>query len=142
MIAMALACRPDIPIADEPTPALDLSIRTRVLDLLLRLQAEMGRSFIFISHDMAVIRYFCDRVAVMYRGKIVEIGETEQIIDNPQHPAPRRCSARCQSPIPSLRGTRQRHHYQPAGAQDHPVPFACGCGRYCAPILRAHRPAC
>ena len=86
VIARAIALKPELIIADEPTSALDVSIRTQVLDLLLQLQAEMGLSFIFISHDMAVIRYFCDRVAVMYRGQIVEIGETEQIISNPKHP--------------------------------------------------------
>ena len=82
VIARAIALKPELDFADEPTSALDVSIRTQVLDLLLQLQAEMKLSFIFISHDMAVIRYFCDRVAVMYRGQIVEIGETEQIINN------------------------------------------------------------
>jgi peptide/nickel transport system ATP-binding protein len=113
VVARAIALEPRIVIADEPTSALDVSIRTQVLDLLLRLQAEMGLSFIFISHDMAVIRYFCDRVAVMYRGRIVEIGETEQIITDPQHPYTQALLSSVPLPDPGLRGTRARHRYRP-----------------------------
>ena len=112
VVARAIALEPKLVIADEPTSALDVSIRTQVLDLLLRLQAEMGLSFIFISHDMAVIRYFCDRVAVMYRGKIVEIGETEQIITDPQHAYTKALLSSVPIPDPSLRGQRQRHRYR------------------------------
>ncbi|MDF0597281.1 ABC transporter ATP-binding protein [Psychromarinibacter halotolerans] len=111
VVARAIALEPRLVIADEPTSALDVSIRTQVLDLLLKLQAEMGLSFIFISHDMAVIRYFCDRVAVMYRGKIVEIGETEQIITDPQHPYTKALLSSVPISDPALRGTRQRHRY-------------------------------
>ena len=113
VIARAIALEPKLVIADEPTSALDVSIRTQVLDLLLRLQAERGLSFIFISHDMAVIRYFCDRVAVMYRGQIVEIGETEDIIQNPQHPYTKALLSSVPIPDPGLRGTRKRHRYVP-----------------------------
>ena len=113
VIARAIALEPKLVIADEPTSALDVSIRTQVLDLLLRLQAERGLSFIFISHDMAVIRYFCDRVAVMYRGQIVEIGETEEIIQNPQHPYTKALLSSVPIPDPGLRGTRKRHRYVP-----------------------------
>ena len=105
VIARAIALKPELIIADEPTSALDVSIRTQVLDLLLQLQAEMGLSFIFISHDMAVIRYFCDRVAVMYRGQIVEIGETEHIISNPKHPYTKALLSSVPIPDPALRGT-------------------------------------
>jgi peptide/nickel transport system ATP-binding protein len=112
VVARAIALEPRLVIADEPTSALDVSIRTQVLDLLLKLQAEMGLSFIFISHDMAVIRYFCDRVAVMYRGRIVEIGETEQIITDPQHPYTKALLSSVPISDPSQRGTRQRHRYR------------------------------
>ncbi|MGI9500359.1 MAG: ATP-binding cassette domain-containing protein, partial [Geminicoccaceae bacterium] len=112
VVARAIALEPKLVIADEPTSALDVSIRTQVLDLLLRLQAEMGLSFIFISHDMAVIRYFCDRVAVMYRGRIVEIGETEQIITDPQHSYTQALLSSVPIANPALRGTRQRHRYR------------------------------
>ncbi len=112
VVARAIALEPKLVIADEPTSALDVSIRTQVLDLLLRLQAEMGLSFIFISHDMAVIRYFCDRVAVMFKGRIVEIGETEQIITDPQHPYTKALLSSVPISDPTQRGTRQRHRYQ------------------------------
>ena len=112
VVARAIALEPKLVIADEPTSALDVSIRTQVLDLLLRLQAEMGLSFIFISHDMAVIRYFCDRVAVMYQGRIVEIGETEQIITDPQHPYTQALLSSVPIADPALRGTRRRHRYR------------------------------
>ena len=111
VVARAIALEPKLVIADEPTSALDVSIRTQVLDLLLKLQAEMGLSFIFISHDMAVIRYFCDRVAVMYQGRIVEIGETEQIITDPQHPYTKALLSSVPIADPALRGTRTRHRY-------------------------------
>jgi peptide/nickel transport system ATP-binding protein len=112
VVARAIALEPKLVIADEPTSALDVSIRTQVLDLLLKLQAEMGLSFIFISHDMAVIRYFCDRVAVMFRGEIVEIGETEQIITDPQHPYTKALLSSVPIADPTQRGTRTRHRYQ------------------------------
>ena len=112
VVARAIALDPKLVIADEPTSALDVSIRTQVLDLLLRLQAEMGLSFIFISHDMAVIHYFCDRVAVMYRGRIVEIGETEQIITAPEHPYTQALISAVPVPDPALRGTRKRVRYR------------------------------
>jgi peptide/nickel transport system ATP-binding protein len=82
-IARALALDPRIIIADEATSALDVSIRSQILDLLLDIQKRLSLSFIFISHDISVVRYFCDRVAVMHRGKIVEIGDAEQICTAP-----------------------------------------------------------
>ncbi|WP_421726150.1 ABC transporter ATP-binding protein [Bauldia sp.] len=85
-IARALALDPRIIIADEATSALDVSIRAQILDLLLGIQERLRLSFIFISHDIAVVRYFCQRVAVMHKGKIVEIGSAEQICTEPQQP--------------------------------------------------------
>jgi peptide/nickel transport system ATP-binding protein len=84
VIARALALDPRLIIADEATSALDVTLRGQILDLLLKLQPRLGLSFIFISHDLGVIRYFCNRVAVMYRGEIVEIGDTEQICTSPR----------------------------------------------------------
>ena len=83
-IARALALDPKIIIADEATAALDVSIRAQILDLLLDIQKRLNLSFIFISHDISVVRYFCDRVAVMHRGKLVEVGTAEQICTAPQ----------------------------------------------------------
>ena len=85
-IARSLALDPTIIIADEATAALDVSIRSQILDLLLEIQQRLNLSFIFISHDISVVRYFCDRVAVMHRGKIVETGTAEQICTDPREP--------------------------------------------------------
>ncbi len=86
MIAMALACNPELLIADEPTTALDVTIQRQILDLLAKLQAERGMSILFISHDLGVIAEIADEVAVMYRGKLVEYGSVEKIFLSPQHP--------------------------------------------------------
>ena len=85
-IARALALDPRIIIADEATAALDVSIRSQILDLLLDIQKRLDLSFLFISHDISVVRYFCDRVAVMHRGKVVEIGTAEEICTAPKEP--------------------------------------------------------
>ncbi|MDH3608178.1 MAG: ABC transporter ATP-binding protein [Gammaproteobacteria bacterium] len=84
-IARALAVNPKIIICDEPTSALDVSVQAQILDLLNDLQARLGISYLFITHNMSVVAYFADRVAVMYQGKIVEEGEVEQVLTNPQH---------------------------------------------------------
>jgi len=86
MIAMALALDPQIIIADEPTTALDVMVQAQVLRLLKRLQAELGLSMIFITHDLSVLVEVCDYIAVMYAGKIVETGPAEQVFENPLHP--------------------------------------------------------
>ncbi len=86
MIAMALSCRPRLLVADEPTTALDVTIQAQILAELRRLRAEFGMSLILITHNFGIIRGLCDRVAVMFRGEIVESGETEQVLKNPQHP--------------------------------------------------------
>ena len=84
-IARALALQPRMIVCDEPTSALDVSIQSQILNLLADLQDEFGLSYLFISHDMAVIHHVCDRIAVMFNGKIVEIGERDRIINEPQH---------------------------------------------------------
>jgi peptide/nickel transport system ATP-binding protein len=93
VIARALALDPRLIIADEATSALDVTLRGQILDLLLDLQPKLGLSFILISHDLGVIRYFCNRVAVMLRGEIVEIGQTDDICDRPQQPYTQRLLA-------------------------------------------------
>jgi oligopeptide/dipeptide ABC transporter ATP-binding protein len=86
MIAMALACDPDLLIADEPTTALDVTIQAQILDLILEIQREIGMAVIFITHDMGVIAEVCQRVCVMYAGKIVESARVETLFRNPAHP--------------------------------------------------------
>ena len=85
-IARALAAEPKLLILDEPVSALDVSVRAEVMNLLIDLREKFGLTYIFISHDLAMIRYISDVIAVMYLGKIVEFGTWEQIIDRPQHP--------------------------------------------------------
>ena len=93
VIARALALNPRLVIADEATSALDVTLRGQILDLLLELQPKLGLSFLFISHDLGVVRYFCNRIAVMHRGEIVEIGEADAICTAPTHPYTRRLMA-------------------------------------------------
>jgi peptide/nickel transport system ATP-binding protein len=104
-IARALALEPRLILADEATSALDVSLRAQVLDLMLELRQRLNLSFIFISHDIAVIRYFCDRVAVMYGGRLVEEGLTAQVIGAPRHDYTRRLLAAVPRPDPGARVT-------------------------------------
>ena len=86
VIAIALACNPDVLIADEPTTALDVTIQAQILELLKELQQKFQMAIIFITHDLGVVANVADRVAVMYAGKVVEVGTAEEVFYNPQHP--------------------------------------------------------
>lgn len=85
MIAMALACQPQILIADEPTTALDVTIQAQILELMMELKEKLGMAIIMITHDLGVVASMCDRIAVMYAGRIVEYGTTDDIFYNPKH---------------------------------------------------------
>jgi peptide/nickel transport system permease protein len=103
-IAMALANDPDVIIADEPTTALDVTVQAQILSLLSDLRRERGLAIIFITHDFGVVGQLCDRLAVMYAGRIVEEGPTQAVLSAPQHPYTRRLID-C---VPTLGGGQRR----------------------------------
>jgi peptide/nickel transport system ATP-binding protein len=115
-IARAIALEPQLIVADEATSALDVSLRAQMLDLLLQLREDLGLSYLFISHDISVVRYMCERVAVMYLGKVVELGETDQICDAPQHPYTKSLISAVPRSDPRLRGSLTRIRYLPETA--------------------------
>lgn len=100
-IARALVIDPTFVVADEPTSMLDVSIRISIMELMLSLGREFDVSYLYITHDLAVARYMCDRIAVMYLGKIVEMGPTEELLRNPQHPYTRALLSAVPVPDPS-----------------------------------------
>ena len=106
LIAIGLACRPDLLIADEPTSALDVSVQAKVLELFKKLQAEIGFACLFITHDLAVVDMLADRIMVMHKGEIVEHGDADQVMNNPQNPYTQKLLASL--PVPDPR--EQRKH--------------------------------
>jgi len=123
-IARALMLSPRLVILDEPLSALDLSAQAQILNLLRELQASAGLSYLFISHDLDVVRYLCDRVVVLYQGRVMETGPADLLAREPAHPYTHMLHQA--SPVPDPRSQRQRHATQAAVAPGQPPPGPAG----------------
>ena len=111
-IARTLVMKPKFVICDEPTSMLDVSIRISIMDLMLNLAKELDVSYLYITHDLAVARYMCNRIAVMFNGKIVEIAETEELLQNPIHPYTKRLISSIPIPDPSYKRERYEINFE------------------------------
>ncbi|ODR80245.1 oligopeptide ABC transporter ATP-binding protein [Haladaptatus sp. W1] len=122
-IARALVLEPDFLLADEPVSMLDVSIRAGVLNLLQRLNEELGLTILFISHDLSLLRQVCDRIGIMYLGRIIEFGETKSVIQNPTHPYAKALLGAAPEPDPF----REREHVEIQGSIPDPINLPSGC---------------
>src|SRR5690606_9162473 len=120
-IARALSTNPKIIVLDEPVSALDVSIQAGVINLLDELKVKLGLSYLFVAHDLSVIRHIADRVAVMYLGNFVEHGDVQEIFENPKHPYTKALLSAIPVPDPDIERTRERLVFNPETMQAEPV---------------------
>ena len=118
-IARALVMNPQFLICDEPISALDVSIRAQIINLLNDLKEEMGLTILFIAHDLSVVKYFCDRIAVMYYGEIVELASSDELFAHPLHPYTHALLSAIPKPDPLSEKKRTRYLYIPANEHDY-----------------------
>ncbi|MBO4297444.1 MAG: ATP-binding cassette domain-containing protein [Clostridia bacterium] len=118
-IARAIIMEPDLIIADEPISALDVSIQAQVINLLNELRNKMGLTLMFIAHNLSVVKYFCDRIAVMYYGKIVEMTTSDELFEHPLHPYTKSLLSAIPYPDPHYEKQRRRIEYNPVTAHDY-----------------------
>ena len=118
-IARALVMNPKLLICDEPISALDVSIRAQIINLLNELKEELGLTLIFIAHDLSVVKYFCDRIAVMYFGRLVELTTSDELFKHPLHPYTKALLSAIPKPDPNYEKNRKRLIYNPAEAHDY-----------------------
>jgi oligopeptide transport system ATP-binding protein len=126
-IARALALEPKLIVADEPVSALDVSVQAQIINLLKELQQKLNLTFIFIAHDLGIVQYFCDRIAVMYLGKIVELASSKELFSNPLHPYSKLLLSSIPAPDPRIRKKRENLKgelptpiHPPSGCYFHP----------------------